>query len=83
MADRQQRITVYGVCTEFLDINKAVPQGTALGPVLFSIMLNDQSSVDSGKSLEIKYADDITLRVPVANNNDASTSEVKNISTVG
>lgn len=79
MTDRQQRIIVYGVCTEFLDINKAVPQGTALGPLLFSIMVNDKSSVDSGISLVIKYADDVTLRVPVAKNNDASTSEVENI----
>lgn len=63
----------------FLTSTKAVPKGNALGPLLFFIMVNDKSSVDSGKSLEIKYAEDITLRVPVANNNDASTSEVKNI----
>jgi len=42
-------------------------------------MVNDKSSVDSGISLVIKYADDVTLRVPVAKNNDASTSEVENI----
>ena len=60
-----------GVCTEFLDINKEVPQETVLGALLFSNLVNDISSVDSSKSLVIKYADNNTLSVPVANNNEA------------
>ena len=67
------------MCTEFLGINKGVPQETVLGSLLFSIMVNDISSVDSSKSVVIKYADDITLNVTVVNNNDASILEVKNI----
>ena len=53
-----------GVVTEFLNINKGVPQGTVLGPILFSIMVNDIKPVSSS-SLLIKYADDITVNVPI------------------
>ena len=40
LKDRMQRVTVDGIKTEFLKINRGVPQGTVLGPILFSIMVN-------------------------------------------
>ena len=33
LCDRQQRVVVDGAVTEFLNINKGVPQGTVLGPI--------------------------------------------------
>ena len=67
------------VCARnFLASTKECLRKLCLDP-FFSIVVNDISSVDSSKSLVIKYADDITLNVPVVNNNDASTLEVKNI----
>ena len=39
--------------SEFLDINKGFPKRIVLGPLLFSIMINDISPVDSSISLLI------------------------------
>ena len=64
LCDRQQRVVVDGVVTKFLNINRGVPQGTVLGPILFSIMVNDIKPVSSS-SLLIQYADDITVGVPI------------------
>ena len=53
-----------GYITDYVDINRGVPQGTALRPLLFSLMVNDIKLVDSNNGIS-KYADDITIRVPV------------------
>ena len=37
---RKQRVVVDGYRTEYVSINRGVPQGTLLGPVLFSYFLN-------------------------------------------
>ena len=51
-----------GKMTDYVDINRGVPQGTVLGPFLFSLMLNDIKLVDSNNGIS-KYADDITISV--------------------
>ena len=81
LCDRQQRVVVDGVVTKFLNINRGVPQGTVLGPILFSIMVNDIKPVSSS-SLLIKYADDITVGVPIKSSPgqiDSSHQEVCSI----
>ena len=81
LCDRRQRVVVDGLVTSFLNVNRGVPQGTVLGPLLFSIMVNDIKPV-SPQTLLIKYADDITASVPVTigpNHTDSSHYEVENI----
>jgi len=41
LSNRKQRVVVDSFVTEFVSINRGVPQGTVLGPILFSIMVND------------------------------------------
>ena len=41
LRDCQQRVVLDGVVTKFLNINRGVPQGTDLGLILFSIMVNE------------------------------------------
>ena len=44
LEDRKQRVVNDGIVTEYLNINRGVPQGTVLGPVLFPIMYVNQIS---------------------------------------
>ena len=65
LSNRKQRVAVDGKITEFLDINHRVPQGTVLGPVLFSVMVNDISPVEPNSCQLVKFADDISLSIPI------------------
>ncbi len=68
-----------GIETEYLNINRGVPQGTVLGPVLFSIMINDMiKTVDPINQL-IRFADDMTLEVPGKESGDTSKVELDNM----
>ena len=62
---RKQRVVVDGYSTEYVSINRGVPQGTVLGPVLFSIFINDIKAVNTDKNLLVKFADDITVSLPI------------------
>ena len=39
LSGRQQRVVVDGVVTSYLNINRGVPQGTVLSPILYSLMV--------------------------------------------
>ena len=56
-----------------------VPQGTLLGPILFSVMLNDIQAVHSDISILVTFADDLTLAVLVKGTQDQTPREVENI----
>ena len=78
LKNRYQRVCVDGIKTEYPPINRGVPQGTVLGPLLFSIMTNDIKTVlDS--DLLVKFADDLNLGVKLTNDNDNSVIEIENI----
>ncbi|CAB3989014.1 Hypothetical predicted protein [Paramuricea clavata] len=77
LKDRKQRVTVDGITTEFLKINRGVPQGTVLGPILFSIMVNDIKPVNPINEL-CKFDDDITIEASGYDEDDTGAEEVEN-----
>ena len=56
-----------------------VPQGTLLGPILFSVMLNDIQAVHSDLSILVKFADDLTLDVLVKGTHGQTPREMENM----
>ena len=52
---RQQRVVVNGVNSDWAPVVSGVPQGIVLGPLLFSLHINDMSDIESEIRL---FADD-------------------------
>ena len=70
---------VDGFITEYANINRGVPQGTVIGPFLFSLMVEDITPKQPETNKLIKFADDMTVSAPVRSNKDSSIEEVKHI----
>ena len=78
LTSRYQRVFIDGIKTDYLPINRGVPQGKVLGPMLFSIMINDIRPVQAF-NLIVKFADDINLGIMVTDDSDTSHMEANNI----
>ena len=63
LSNRQERVMVDGIATNYVDKNCGVPQSTVLGPFLFSITVNDIKRIDKNNEL-LKFANDMILEVP-------------------
>ena len=73
LKDRKQRVKINNTYSEFQKINIGVPQGSILGPLLFSIYINDFPEITD--LLAVLFADDTTIIIEHEDNN-----QLKNIS---
>ena len=67
LSNRQQRVKLGNFKSSTSRVCSGVPQGSILGPLLFSIYFSSYKPFDV-KSRSVKYADDVTLIVPVYKN---------------
>ena len=59
LTDRKQRVIVNGSFSEWSSVNSGVPQGSILGPLLFTIFINDLDT--NLTNFIMKFADDSKL----------------------
>ena len=58
--NRHQRVSVNGSSSDFVEVTSGVPQGSIIGPILFSLVIDSFTNV-CDNSVVFKYADDITI----------------------
>ena len=72
--ERFQRVVINGELSDWIKVTSSVVQGSVLGPVLFSIFINDLDfSIDSSHGVLIsKFADDTKLGKRINNTQDCN-----------
>ena len=70
LADRKQKVITQGAESSWKDVTSSVVQGSVLGPLCFSMYMNDLQSRVSKKAIVSKFADDTKLIHPVATSED-------------
>ena len=81
LKERKQAIALQGILSDQKCITIGVPQGSILGPLLFSIYVNDLSNNLTCKT--VLYADDTALMYSSDDANDMSENLNNNLSNVG
>lgn len=80
---RKQFVVVQGKSSDVTTINKGVPQGSSLGPLLFAIYINDLSKIITRSKFHL-YADDTVIyssHQNVSNIEEALQYDFNNIQT--
>lgn len=62
LSDRKQRVVLDGMSSECVCVTSGVPQGSILGPLLFSLSVDPLTNISFSPSTKMNmYADDIVL----------------------
>ena len=69
---RTQRVSVRGKFSSWQQVLSGVPQGSVLGPVLFSILINDLDCTATAQQIIKKFADDTKVAQVINGPEDAA-----------
>ena len=61
LSDRKQAVSVNGCLSKLLAVESGVPQGSILGPLLYTLFVNELPEIIDNNSSMPCYADDTTL----------------------
>ena len=81
LTNRTQRVVIDGQASSWSTVQQGVPQGSLLGPVLFSIYTNDMPSTVSTSTINM-YADDTALYASDINPVVAAQSVSEDLSSI-
>ena len=69
LTNRSQKYRIGSVLSNSTSVTSGVPQGSVLGPALFSIVIGSFTTLDKDVCL-IKFADDVTIACPIYKTSD-------------
>jgi len=70
LTDRRQKVTLNGEKSEWEPVKSGVPQGSVLGPVAFTIFINDLDTAVGQHAKIFKFADDTKITRKVSSEED-------------
>ena len=83
LSDRQQFVSVNGTTSPLANVQRGVPQGAVLGPLLFGLFINDLPLHIEDKTVDCDlFADDTTIHTPDTNVSSVETRLQKSLNKI-
>ena len=76
--NRSQRVRLNNILSDLDFVTSGVPQGSIMGPSLFSLVMADLHCIKNSTCL-VKFADDISLSIPIFYSCNNVVEEIENI----